>query len=82
MVDSRRRPTPEETERARAALDALIRALGLRAGSADTAPERGALTRLAARIGVSSQRVRGAYAGTVPVSADTLARWAAAVRGE
>lgn len=82
MVDSRRKPTPEETARARAALDALIKALGLRAGSADTAPERGALTRLAARIGVSSQRVRGAYAGTAPVSADTLARWAAAVQGE
>jgi hypothetical protein len=82
MVDSRRRPTAEETERARSALNALIRALGLRAGSEGTPPERGALTRLATRIGVSSQRVRGAYAGSVPVSADTLARWAAAVRSE
>lgn len=82
MVDSRRKPTPEETARARAALDALIKALGLRAGSVDTAPERGALTRLAERIGVSSQRVRGAYMGAVPVSAATLARWALAVQGE
>jgi len=82
MVDSRRRPTPEETEQARTALDAMIASLGLRAGSEGTAPERGALTRLATRIGVSSQRVRGAYAGSAPVSADTLARWAAAVRSE
>ena len=79
MVDSRRQPTAEETERARSALDALIRALGLRAGSEGTPPERGALTRLAARIGVSSQRVRATYAGSAPVSADTLDRWAAAV---
>jgi hypothetical protein len=82
MVESRRRPTPEEVERTRATLDALIRTLGLRAGWRGIAPERGALTRLAERIGVSSQRVRGAYAGTAPVSADTLARWTVVVRGE
>lgn len=79
-LTERRRPSPDEVDRARSALDALIVHMGLRARTGDALPERGALTRLAERIGVSSQRVRSIYAGAVPVSEATLARWARVVQ--
>jgi hypothetical protein len=74
-----RKPTAEEHAATRASLDGLIAALGLRPGDAERAPERGALARLAATVGVSEQRMRVAYMGVVAVRAETLARWSEAV---
>jgi hypothetical protein len=74
-----RRPSAEEHAVTKAALDTMISALGLRPGDDARPPERGALARLAAAVGVSEQRVRVAYSGAVAVRAETLARWAEAV---
>lgn len=48
-----RRPSPEEHAVTKAALDNMITALGLRPGDDTRPPERGALARLAAAVGVS-----------------------------
>lgn len=74
-----RKPTAEEHTATRVVLDGLIAALGLRPGSAERAPERGALARLAAAVGVSEQRMRVAYMGVVAVRPETLTRWSEAV---
>lgn len=76
-----RRPNPDEATAQRVALDALVATLGLRPGDEERAPERGALARLAERVGVSEQRIRAAYSGAVAVRPATLARWAERLHG-